>query len=115
MQHVFVTGSTTVIQSTELQATDVDSEDIHLKYVLTVAPSFGLLQLKQVAGLQTLTPAGSPNSFKQFDIDQGNNFIIAIANVADWKHGCQLTFVSSGFTLKNFIWGFVGSMFSVQQ
>ncbi|XP_076458587.1 LOW QUALITY PROTEIN: extracellular matrix organizing protein FRAS1-like [Babylonia areolata] len=65
-------GSSTTITSTELRATDVDSEDGSIVYRVRQNPTAGRLQYRGPGdSLTPLTVDGPRSSFTQDDIDQG--------------------------------------------
>ena len=65
-------GETTLIKNTDLKATDIDSEDSLLTYVLTELPSSGKLQLRQgETFVDLMTDDNLLNRFLQQDIDGG--------------------------------------------
>ena len=55
----------------ELIATDIDSEDSELTYLVTKAPAVGHLQRKQGRGLEEIHPLGQINSFTQGHLNAG--------------------------------------------
>lgn len=65
-------GTSTIITSTDLRATDVDSEDSDIIYTMKKNPTAGRLQRRDKAGqAHTLSVAGPRRTFTQNDIDRG--------------------------------------------
>lgn len=67
-----VAGSKTTISSSDLRATDVDSEDSAIIYTLTKNPIAGSLHYHNRAGEKhPITKEGPHSTFTQEDIDKG--------------------------------------------
>lgn len=66
-------GSITPIKSKDLQATDIDSNDAHIKYTIKRDPTNGRLRLNRAGntGRQTVSVRGPIRYFYQADIDNG--------------------------------------------
>ncbi|KAM9823010.1 extracellular matrix organizing protein FRAS1 [Syngnathus typhle] len=64
-------GSWAKITEQNLKATDVDSDSLKLRYVLTKDPPSGRVQLSGGGGLQEVSARGPVRSFTQEDVNRG--------------------------------------------
>ncbi|XP_069782867.1 extracellular matrix organizing protein FRAS1 [Narcine bancroftii] len=64
-------GSASVITQQHLKATDIDSDDEKLKFVITKDPTVGRLQMSKTDNLVQVSIRGPIKKFTQADINQG--------------------------------------------
>lgn len=64
-------GSSSKITEQNLKATDIDSDSLKLRYVLTKDPPAGKLQLSQGGRLEEVSAKGPLQSFTQDDVNKG--------------------------------------------
>ncbi|XP_038647741.1 extracellular matrix protein FRAS1 [Scyliorhinus canicula] len=67
----FSAGSVSVITQQHLQATDIDSDDEKLKFVITKDPTVGRLQMSKNDNLVQISIRGPIKRFTQADINKG--------------------------------------------
>ncbi|XP_033117888.1 extracellular matrix protein FRAS1-like [Anneissia japonica] len=65
------TGTSAFITKDILQATDIDSNNRKLRFIITKDPEMGKLQLVKRGVTQDISKFGVKNNFKQADIDDG--------------------------------------------
>ncbi|XP_060542993.1 extracellular matrix organizing protein FRAS1 [Pantherophis guttatus] len=64
-------GSVAVITNQHLRATDPDSDDLSIKYIMKKDPIYGLLHLHRRDSLMQISARGPAKSFTQADINKG--------------------------------------------
>ncbi|ETE61256.1 Extracellular matrix protein FRAS1, partial [Ophiophagus hannah] len=64
-------GSVAVITNQHLRATDPDSDDLSIKYIMKKDPTYGLLHLHKRDSLTQISAGGPAKSFTQADINNG--------------------------------------------
>ncbi|XP_013913430.1 PREDICTED: extracellular matrix protein FRAS1-like, partial [Thamnophis sirtalis] len=64
-------GSVAVITSQHLRATDPDSDDLSIKYIVKKDPTYGSLHLHEGDSLTQISARGPAKSFTQADINKG--------------------------------------------
>lgn len=64
-------GTSSKITEQNLKGTDVDSDNLRLRYILTKDPPSGQVQLSRDGGLQKVSVKGPVQSFTQADVNKG--------------------------------------------
>lgn len=66
-----ISGSSSKITEQNLKGTDIDSDSLKLRYVLTKDPPAGKLQLSKSGGAEKISVKGPVQSFTQDDVNKG--------------------------------------------
>lgn len=64
-------GTSSKITEQNLKGTDVDSDNLRLRYILTKDPPSGQVQLSRDGGLEKVSVKGPVQSFTQADVNKG--------------------------------------------
>lgn len=66
-----ISGTSSKITEQNLKGTDVDSDNLRLRYILTKDPPSGRLQISKNGGMEKISIKGPVHSFTQDDVNKG--------------------------------------------
>lgn len=72
-----ILGSSSKITEQNLKGTDVDSDTLKLRYMLTKDPPFGKLLLSKSGRVEKISVKGPIQSFTQDDVNKGAALILS--------------------------------------
>lgn len=81
-QTMFCLGSTSKITDQNLKGTDIDSDNVKLRYVMTKDPSVGRLQMSKGRDVVQISIKGPVKSFTQEDVNKGFIYLSVFMNIS---------------------------------
>lgn len=70
-----IPGTSSKITEQNLKATDIDSDNLRLRYILTKDPPSGKIQLSRKGGMEKVSVKGPVQSFTQDDVNKGAGLV----------------------------------------
>lgn len=100
LQHCFPAGSSSKVTEQNLKGTDIDSDSLKLKYILTKDPPFGKLLLTKSKRQERISVKGPVKSFTQEEVNKGGTefFFFFLSSVHSLSHISVMATLFNGTT-----------------